>query len=629
MRAEQWDGWCEKGILGLVLAALIFSPLAFGGVPLAGFDPFVVVQWLTVAVLAVWLPRFYLNPKHRLLWPPVSWAVLAFISYAIGRYFTADVEFLARQEVIKVLVYGALYFAVVNNLHRQEMTQRVGVVLVFLAMLISLYAIYQFITASDYVWHLLKPEGFRKRGSGTFISPNHLAGYLEMILPLAIAFTVTGRFEAITKIFLGYATVVILAGIAVTVSRGGLLATAIALALAAAWLLRQRDYWKRGLIILVSAIAILLGFYWKADTGPERRERIDIAKQVEDVRFQLWKPALAMWKDHALFGVGPNHFDTRFRAYRPAEPALQARPERVHNDYLNTLVDWGIVGAALVLACWGLLGWQVSRVWKYVQRSQNDLGSKRSNKASFVAAGSIGLVAILVHSFFDFNMHIPSNALLAVTIFAVVSSHYRFAGEGGWHTVRLPLRIPVTVLLVATIGYLALQSWLRTNETLALAAAHRATPNSDTQLSALQRAHAVEGKNFETTTAAGTVYLERHQQGTEGFRDSTRQSIDWFERSIRLNAFDPHGWIGKGRALNGLGQFDEAAESFKKAEALDPNGYLTAAYHGWHHFQMTNFTAAKQLLEKSRSLMPDPKANPIADAHLKEMEEREKTTALQ
>lgn len=622
MRHEPLDRWCEYGILGLVLAALVYSPLAFGGVPQEGFDFFVVVQWITVAVIALWLVRFYVNPKHRLLWPPASWAVLVFLGYAVVRYFTSEVEFLARQELVKVLVYGVLYFAIVNNLHRQEMTQRIGVVVIFTGMLISLYALYQFIAASDFVWHIEKPEGYRKRGSGTFICPNHLAGYLEMILPLSIAFTLTGRFEAMMKIFLGYATMVILAGLAATVSRGGLLATAVALALVALWLLRQRDYWQRGVLVVVIALAILGGFYWKADIGPERRERIDIARQVEDVRFQLWKPAVAMWKDHALLGVGLNHFDTRFRAYRPADPALQARPERVHNDYLNTLVDWGIVGAALVLACWGMLAWQVSRVWKYVQRSSNDLGAKRSNKAAFVAAGSIGLVAILVHSFFDFNMHIPSNALLAVTIFAIVSSHYRFAGEGSWHTVRLPLRIPVTLLLVAAIGFLGFQAWLRTSESIPLAAAHRAAANSDEQLAALQRAHAVEGRNFDTTTAIGAVYLERSQQGAEGYQELAGQAIQWFGHGAQLNPYDPHGWIGKGRALDWLGKHDEAAASFEKAEALDPNGYHTAAYLGWHYFQISNYDVAKQWLEKSRTLMSDAKANPIPHSYLKEISQR-------
>src|SRR5881396_1601188 len=146
MDCEQLDTWCERSILGLVLAILIYSPLAFGTVPQTGFDFFIVVEWLTLAILVVWLARFCINPKHRLLWPPICWAVLAFIAYAIGRYLTADVEFLARQEMIKVLVYGAIFYAIVNNLHRQETTQIIGLALIFLAMGLSLFAIYQFLT---------------------------------------------------------------------------------------------------------------------------------------------------------------------------------------------------------------------------------------------------------------------------------------------------------------------------------------------------------------------------------------------------------------------------------------------------------------------------------------------------
>ena len=126
MDREQLDSWCEKGILGLVLAILIYSPLAFGAVPQAGFDYFVVIEWLTVANLSVWLTRFSINPKHRLLWTPVCWGVLAFAAYAVARYLTSEVEFLARQELIRVLVYAALFFAIVNNLHKQETTQIVG-----------------------------------------------------------------------------------------------------------------------------------------------------------------------------------------------------------------------------------------------------------------------------------------------------------------------------------------------------------------------------------------------------------------------------------------------------------------------------------------------------------------------
>ena len=190
MEREQLDGWCEKGILGLILSILVYSPLAFGAVRP---QEFVIIQWLTVAILVVWTLRFLINPKHRLLWPPVCWAVLAFLGYAVGRYLTAEVEFLARQELIRVIVYAVIFFAVLNNLHRQETTHIVGLTLIFVAMAMSLYAIYQFLTASDYAWNLLKPEGYRKRGSGPFLCPNNLAGYLAMVLPLAVTFTVTGQ----------------------------------------------------------------------------------------------------------------------------------------------------------------------------------------------------------------------------------------------------------------------------------------------------------------------------------------------------------------------------------------------------------------------------------------------------
>ena len=79
-------------------------------------------------------------------------------------------------------------------------------------MSISFYAVYQFVTDSTRVWHVFTQ--YRGRASGTYICPNHLGGFLELLLPLALAYTIAGRLKALTKIFLGYATLVILAGMA-------------------------------------------------------------------------------------------------------------------------------------------------------------------------------------------------------------------------------------------------------------------------------------------------------------------------------------------------------------------------------------------------------------------------------
>ena len=143
MNHEVWDNRCERGILGLVLAILVFGPLATGAVRTPDF---LILQTLTLGVLLLWVARLWLNPKIKLLWPPICWAVLAFTLYAIGRYATADIEYVARQEMIRVLVYAGLFFAILNNLHRQESAQIIVLTLVFLAMAVAGYALFQFFT---------------------------------------------------------------------------------------------------------------------------------------------------------------------------------------------------------------------------------------------------------------------------------------------------------------------------------------------------------------------------------------------------------------------------------------------------------------------------------------------------
>src|SRR5437899_1903567 len=107
MNREALDRWCERGILGLVLTLLVFGPLALGAVRALEFS---VIQGLTVAVMLLWGCRLWIASRPKLFWPPVCWAVVAFAVYAIARYFTADIEYIARVELLHVLVYSFLFF---------------------------------------------------------------------------------------------------------------------------------------------------------------------------------------------------------------------------------------------------------------------------------------------------------------------------------------------------------------------------------------------------------------------------------------------------------------------------------------------------------------------------------------
>ena len=246
MNREILDRWCERSILGLVLGILVFGPLAMGAVDA---PEFLVLQGLTVAVMLVWALRLWISPKPQLLWPPLGWVVLAFVALAIGRYLTADIEYVARQEMIQVLMYAFLFFAILNNLYRQESAQIISYTLIFLAMGISCFAVYQFLTHSNRVWNEVSP--YPGRASGTYISPNNLAGFLEMLLPLAAAWVLVGRMKPVVRILLGYAALAMLAGMAVTFSRGGWVAVAVALLVLLGSLAFHRNHRLPALLLLV------------------------------------------------------------------------------------------------------------------------------------------------------------------------------------------------------------------------------------------------------------------------------------------------------------------------------------------------------------------------------------------
>jgi O-antigen ligase len=651
MDRERLDFWCEKGILGLVVAILVWGPLSAGAVlPLE----FLVLQGLTIAVVALWLVRIWIRPNYRLLWPPICWAAIAFIAYAIARYHFADIEYVARIEITRIVIYGFLFFVIIDNLHRQEAAQAITFVLIFLGMFISVYAVFEFFTDSPVVWHFLgpeqKPEQYMKRASGTYICPNNLAGFLEMILPIGFAYTLTSRFKPTTRVFVGYASIVMLAGLALTLSRGGWLAAGLALAVLFAILFRTRSSRLPAIVFVLFLIGCGL-FFFKQTYSPQQRwqelfgdkARIDDFRY-RDIRFSLWKPAVQMWNENVWWGVGPGHFDYRFPVYRPE--VVQLRPGRVHNDYLNTLTDYGAVGGLILTALLACLAWGITRTWKFVRRS-GDFVSKPSSRASFVLGAGVGLLAIGIHSLVDFNMHVPANALIAVALAALLTGYSRFATESFWVTPNWLIRGLVTVVGVIGVMFLSQEGIKRFREEgflINALKAHRIAEKTAKEfeqlhaagevdsaaveqlgkrghtammleIDALKNAHGVEPMNFETTYKLGQIFQNLSFQGSQDFRGLAQEALDWYARGIRLNPYDAYNYMRSGMCLDWIGRHDQAKPFFDKALSLDPKSYYVVAHYGVHFFYAGDDDEAKKWFEKSMKLA-DWRDNHIANFFL-------------
>lgn len=607
---EAIDLFCERGILGTVLAMLVFGPFATGSTKTSQF---LVLLGLGVLLIAFWLVRIWTREQYRFLFPPLGWAVLAFTGYAIWRYTWVDIEYAARLELLQIILYAVLFFAVLDNLTRAESIQILLFSLIALAMLNACYAIFQYFTDSQSVLWYDKPKMYRGRGSGTYICPNHLVGFLEMMLPVALAYTITGRYKPLTKVFLGYAALVMLAGIGVSISRGGYIAVGLSLVVFFVIMLWNRDFRIPSLAILILLLVGGSMFGFRSWQTQKRFESLEHA----NIRLKYWQPAMEIWKQEFWFGAGAQHYDWRYRPWRYWQ--LQGRPMYVHNDYLNTLTEYGTAGGIIVGAGLLLLGWGVVRSWKYVRRS-SDIGSKPSNRSAVVLGCAVGLLAIAFHSFTDFNLHIPANAIIAVTLMAILVSHIRYATEKFWFNPGILGRLLGTILLGAAATYLTLQVAKFGQQTYLLSKYFKPMTFED-RVQLLTRAHAIDPMNSAVTLELGELLRKNGWNADEGAEKQIREAIPWFEQGTKLNRWNPYNYMNLGMCYHWLKQPEKATGYFDQAIALDPKGYYMLAMYGWHKLQLGDLPAAEKHLKDSVTFAWNVE-NPIGKTYLEIVQRR-------
>ncbi len=616
------DSACERAILGIVLVILVGGPLAFGasGFPF-GDIAFVVIQGLTILALGLWMVRFYVQRPFRLFWPPVCWGVLAFVAYAIARCQMVVIEYPAQQLLVKVIVYAVLFFIVLHNLNRRESATAVGMTLIAVGMVLSVFAVYQFATHNPKIWGYYKPAYYTRRGSGTFINPNNLAGFLEMIAPLGLAYVIMGRFSAVVKAVVGYATIAMLVGIAVTVSRGAMLATGSVMVLFCLALLYDRRYWKRALAALLVFAAGAI--YCARDFTIERRflGAMTGDGKVFDNRYHYWDGAKEIFSRHVWWGAGPGHFPFEYPRFR--DGWAQNTMLYAHNDYLNTLCEWGIVGMAIIGLTMMLLYWGAVRTWPFVRKASNEMGSSDSTRAAFVAGSAAGLLALLIHSVVDFDMQIPACAIVAITFMALLTAQRRFATERYWKNPAVFGKFLVFCVAGGAMVFLSLREarngretyWLWQGALLrrdweAQSAILAKSPDStqaskaiakiwDEELAALTKAYDADPSNFQTSFTLGQYYWTLSRQGGRDYKAQCLTAMKWFTRSMQANPRYAYTPMRFGMCLDWLDRPHEATPYFNLAADLDPNSFYVAIYEGLHCVNLSDLEGARRWLQRS------------------------------
>ncbi len=250
--------------------------------------------------------------------------------------------------------------------------------------------------------------------SGTFVNRNHYAAHLAMagacalgLLAALLEVRAMGRRVGASAALLGGPAPTLLVGLAVIVagfvlasSRGAMLGFGAALGVTLTLAMIARGL-RAPELRLVPWLAGAMGLTVLASGQLGVFERFVRGSVLADERLAQWQLSAKMLADFPLFGVGAGNYAWVFPLYRDGSLRLNLLYDRAHSDYLETLIEQGIVGSLLLGVGVALLLVTIGRA--YLKR--------RDPLLRGVLFGTLtGMVALLAHSAVEFNFRIPANA---------------------------------------------------------------------------------------------------------------------------------------------------------------------------------------------------------------------------
>lgn len=322
---------------------------------------------------------------------------------------------LAMEGLMMLLTYLAFFYLVFESIRtRQDQRILVWVIIgtAFFLCIIGLLKRFDILLFPwwDYAGELKENHGSTSL-SGVYVNRNHMAGFLEMSIPLILGLFLTRSRSLEVRIRMILLTLFLIICQVLTLSRGGWAATVGAMVFMMLTLLLMKGFQQKRLLITIAVGVVVVTLIILVSTPVVQRITTLTEKDMEDNisgRLIYWASTWNMIQDNILTGTGPGTFTEASPAY--LKPGLAVLPLYAHNDYLHFIADSGIFVIPLMLWLVGL----------FFRTGFRKLKSRSRQTTGIILGCMASVVAILIHSFSDFNLHIPANITLFTTITALV-----------------------------------------------------------------------------------------------------------------------------------------------------------------------------------------------------------------
>ena len=402
----------DAALLYGMVALLVFGVVAFGAV-----EPWSVFAFETGALLlfTVWVVKHLASGKFSIAWNPL-YPGFALVAVAVAIQLSVGLTvygYATQQQAMKYVAYLFLVVVASDCFRSPTLIHRFGLLLSFFGFGLAAVALAQDVTHSSKLLFVRTPQeaGW---SYGPYLNHNHYAGLMEMLAPFPLTLAMAPYLRGRVRALLGTAAAIMVTTIFLCGSRDGVIAFFAQAAFLALVFARGRQRRRKIAIAAVFAFILLAAlFAFGKGTAFDRLASLRdpvVKSEIAGLRLAVLRDSRAMVLERPALGWGLGTFEHVYPQFRSFY--TNYRIDHAHNDYLELLLETGLIGFAGVL--WFVLvllhsGWKKVPQWK------------TGLTGTVKIAATAGCIGILVHSFLDFNLQITVNAALFYVLSTMVA----------------------------------------------------------------------------------------------------------------------------------------------------------------------------------------------------------------
>jgi O-antigen ligase len=375
-----------------------------------------VVQIGATLLFLAWAVRAYLTQEHQLFISPLLLPLVSLLLIALGQWiFHGTASSYETRMELQLLLADILLLFLASQVFRtlEDWRGFIWFVMSF-GFLVAIFGILQHLTFNGklYWFREMRYGGIP---FGPYANRNHFAGFTELVIPVSLVPLVLGKVRRERWFLVSLFAVVPIGALFLAASRGGIVSFAVEVAVLILWLILRRTVGKH---LLSGGAVLLLAFLMVSWLGVQQLvQRFSSLQSLEvtggkraSMRIDTWR----IFLDHPWAGTGLGTLQTVFPPYETLYDGKIVNHS--HNDYLEGLAETGFAGGVCCVWFLGVL------FFDSLRRLTQPNGAFAS---TIQLSGLVACLGFLTHALFDFNLHIPANALLFFLLANLATSEIR------------------------------------------------------------------------------------------------------------------------------------------------------------------------------------------------------------